>query len=361
VSKNLSRTVDANLAADAGASTHRIGLAIVGAGGIAQEFLTIAHDLPEFGLVAIYGRESHRERLEELSRIHSIGAVYTDYTACLDDSLVDAVYVGLPNHLHFEFAKQALLAGKHVICEKPFTLTAQELAELGEIAAAKNVILVEAVTNQYLTNYQLIEDELAGLGNLKLIQCNYSQLSSRYPAFRRGEVLPAFDPVLGGGALMDIGIYNIHFVVGLLGKPASVNYTANIDRGVDTSGVLVLGYPDCTVVSVGAKDSAGPVQSLIQGDRGTIVMQGPPNVCESFTVLVPGKEPRHVDGKVHAHRMVEEFRAFAAMIRDMDVAQRDVRLAHSRIVLDVALEALETVGIRLGAPSTAETDGPAPR
>jgi predicted dehydrogenase len=335
---------------------NRIGLAVIGAGMIVQDFLSVASDLPEFELVAIYGRQSHRDRLETLSGIHTIRTVYTDYHQCLRDPAVEAVYIGLPNHLHYDFTKEALLAGKHVICEKPFTLTVEELRELGAIAASTGTILIEAVTNQYLTNYQLIKTELPGVGRLTLIQCNYSQLSSRYPAFRRGEILPAFDPQLGGGALMDIGIYNIHFVVGLLGTPMSVQYTANIERGVDTSGVLVLGYPHCTVVCVGAKDSAGPVQTLLQGDEGTIVMHGPPNVVDSFTVLTPGKEPRVVDGKVHSHRMVEEFRAFATMVRDGDVDQRDVRLAHSEIVLDVAISALATAGIRLGATSADRTD-----
>jgi len=332
-----------------------LGLAIIGAGMIVQDLLSIAGDLPQFELVAIYGRESHREKLEALSSSHGIRSIYTDYDECLRDPAVEAVYVGLPNHLHYEFAKKALLAGKHVICEKPFTLHLAELQELGAIAADRGTILVEAITNQYLTNYQLIRSELAGLGSLKLIQCNYSQLSSRYPAFLRGEVLPAFDPALGGGALMDINIYNIHFVVGLLGRPTSVNYTANIERGVDTSGILVLEYPSCRVVCVGAKDSSGPVQSLVQGDAGTIVMHGTPNVVDSFTVLTPGEEPRHVDAKVHGHRMVEEFVAFARMVRDSDVAERDARLAHSEIVLDVAISALASAGIRLGSPSDSTT------
>ena len=78
-------------------------------------------------------------------------------------------------------------------------------------------------------------------------------------------------------------------------------------------------------------------------------MHGTPNVVDSFTVLTPGEEPRHVDAKVHGHRMVEEFVAFARMVRERDVAERDARLAHSEIVLDVAITALRSAGIRLGS------------
>ncbi|MEB0287497.1 Gfo/Idh/MocA family oxidoreductase [Cryobacterium sp. 10S3] len=326
-----------------------IGLAILGAGMIVNDFLSVARDLPDFELIAIFGLESQRGPLDELASTHGIRTVYTDYEECLADPDVDAVYVGLPNHLHYAFARQALLAGKHVICEKPFTLNLSELRDLRAVATEQGLILIEAVTTQYLTNYRLIKEAIPSLGDLKLIQCNYSQYSSRYSAFRRGEVLPAFDPAKGGGALMDIGIYNIHFVVGLCGEPTSVHYTANIERGVDTSGILVLEYPTFKVVCVGAKDCGGPVRSLIQGDGGTIVMDGPPNVCESFTVLKPGEEPRQVDEKVHEHRMVEEFLAFSKMVRALDFEDRDARLAHSEAVLEVATVALDSAGIRLGA------------
>ena len=97
-----------------------------------------------------------------------------------------------------------------------------------------------------------------------------------------------------------------------------------------------------------AKDSAGPIRTKIQGTDGTIVMPGPPNVCEGYTIQRRGQDDEHVDLKVHPHRMVEEFRAFERMIRDRDLAERDTRLDHSQLVLDLATEALASAGIRLG-------------
>ena len=191
-----------------------------------------------------------------------------------------------------------------------------------------------------MSNYRWIVQNLPLLGDLRLIQCEYSQYSSRYPAFRDGHVPPAFDPAMGGGALMDIGIYTLHFVVGLLGRPRAIRYTANVERGVDTSGIMVLEYDDCTAICVCAKDSAGPVRSKIQGNDGTIIMDGPPNVCDSVIVQLRGEEPETIDLKVHPHRMVEEFRAFERMIRENDLPERDARLDHSQLVLDLATEAL---------------------
>jgi predicted dehydrogenase len=236
-----------------------------------------------------------------------------------------------------------------VICEKPFTLAVGELLELRALAEERQLILVEAITNQYLANYRSIRQHLPELGELKLIQCEYSQYSSRYPAFRAGQVLPAFDPSMGGGALMDLGIYTLHFVAGLLGRPQSIRYTANLERGVDTSGVAVLDYGSCTAVCVCAKDSAGPIRTKIQGTDGSIVMPGAPNVCEGYTIQRPGQDDEYVNVSVHPHRMVEEFHAFERMIRDRDLAERDTRLDHSQLVLDLATEALASTGIQLGS------------
>jgi predicted dehydrogenase len=147
---------------------------------------------------------------------------------------------------------------------------------------------------------------------------------------------------------MDIGIYSLHFVVGLLGRPRSIRYTANVERGVDTSGVVVLEYANSTAICVCAKDSAGPIRSKIQGNDGTIVVEGPPNACESVTVELRGQDAETIDLKIHPHRMVEEFRAFERMIRESDLVERDARLDHSQLVLELATEALASAGIRLG-------------
>ena len=147
---------------------------------------------------------------------------------------------------------------------------------------------------------------------------------------------------------MDINIYNIHFVVGILGKPDSVKYLANVERGIDTSGILLLDYPGCKVVCIGAKDSAAPIRSMIQGDKGSVVLNGPPNLCDSFVVNLNGQESQALDKKVHPHRMYEEFREFARMIEAKDFAKAKEMLEQSQVVMEIAEEALAGAGIILG-------------
>ena len=320
----------------------------MGAGKIVQEFLPVASHVEGLTLSAVVGRPAARARLEDLRDRFGISRACTDYDECLGADDIDTVYVAVPNALHADFARRALAAGKHVICEQPFTLRLEELRELRALAQERRLILVEAITNQYLSNYRSIREHLPELGQVKVVQCEYSQYSSRYPAFRQGHVLPAFDPAMGGGALLDLGIYSLHFVVGLLGRPRSVKYTANVECDVDTSGVVVMDYGTCVAVCVCAKDSSGPSRTKIQGSDGTIVMDSAPNVCDSFTLLRSGQQDVHVDRQVHPHRMVEEFRAFEQMIAELDLQQRDTRLRHSELVLEIAIEALASAGIETG-------------
>lgn len=322
-------------------------LGIVGAGMIVKDFLTMTPLLPEIELKAITGTPHGIDNLEKLQMQYGIDRVYTDIDECLANEEIDTVYVAVPNHLHFAFAKKALEAGKNVICEKPFTLNLAELEELAELAQTKQLILLEAITNQYMMNYQKIKKAVPTLGEIKVIECNYSQYSSRYDAFKAGEVLPAFNPKFGGGALMDINIYNIHFVVGLLGAPSSVKYLANIEKDIDTSGILILNYPDTKVVCIGAKDSTATIRSTIQGTKGSVIVNGATNVLDNFDIeSKAGIE--NFDFKQNSHRMYEEFKAFQRIIAEKDLKEAALRLQHSEEVLRVVEQALADAHIQLG-------------
>lgn len=323
-------------------------LAIFGAGMIVKDFFTMIDDIPEIELAAIMGTPSDLETMEQLQSEHKIGKIYTDAAECLADPAIDTVYVALPNFLHYKFAKMALEAGKNVICEKPFTLHADQLEELSALAKEKDLILVEAITNQYLTNYQALKADLPKLGDLKVIECNYSQYSHRYDAFLAGKVLPVFDPKKGGGALMDLNIYNIHFVIGLMGEPQAVHYYANVQRGVDTSGILVLEYPETKVICIAAKDCSASVRSTIQGNKGSIVVNGPTNVLTDYDEQLNNQDSQHVDEKVHSHRMFEEFQTFNKMIDSHDMKTSEKHMEHSLAVMKVVDAALNDAGIKLG-------------
>lgn len=323
-------------------------LAILGSGKIVHDFLPVVKDIPELEVKAIFGTVRSIGKMEALQTQFEIDQVYTDIEECLASEAFDTVYVALPNHLHFSFAKKALENGKHVICEKPFTLQKAELLELEALASEKNLVSIEAITNQYLPNFEGIKTALNTIGELKIIECNYSQYSSRYDDFKAGTILPAFNPKMGGGALMDINIYNIHLVVGLLGKPLDVNYYANVEREIDTSGMLVLDYGKQKVVCIGAKDSTASIRSTIQGTQGSIIINGPTNTLDSFTIESLKGEVQTVNDNQHAHRMYEEFAVFDRVIQENDQEFVKQQLMHSKIVMEIVEAALEDAKIHLG-------------
>ncbi|APX72961.1 Gfo/Idh/MocA family oxidoreductase [Companilactobacillus allii] len=323
-------------------------LAIIGAGMIVKDYLTMVSDIPEIKLNAIVGVEQDVPTMQELSEKYGIKKVFTNYEECLKQADIDTVYVALPNFLHYAYAKKALESGKNVICEKPFTLKLSEMRELKKLALDKNLILVEAITNQYLTNYKELKESLKKIGDIKLIECNYSQYSHRYDAFKEGKILPVFDPKKGGGALMDINIYNIHFIVGILGKPKSVKYMANIERGIDTSGMLILDYGNTKVVCIGSKDTSAKIQTTIQGNAGSVIVNGPTNVLSDFDINLNNGFSKHVDDKINDHRMYEEFKKFNELVADHDMDFVKKELDHSESVMEIVDMALRDADIQLG-------------
>ena len=309
-----------------------MNLGIVGAGMIVKDFLSFTHELPEIKLEAIAARNI--ENLKNLQSIYNIKEIFTDLDECLSSPSIDTIYVAVPNNLHYSVAKKALEAGKNVICEKPFTLNYHETVELFQLAESKNLILIEAITNQYLPNYLEIKENLSQIGNIRLVECNFSQLSSRYEAFKKGIIAPVFDKNQGGGVLGDLNIYNIHFVVGLFGAPKNSEYYPNIVREVDTSGILILEYDEFKVVCTAAKDTYNNSYANIQGDKGLIKVIGTLNEVPNY-IIKNNEVEMKVNKNIHKHRMYSEFKNFIDVIDNKDFDFMQKQKEHSLAVMEI--------------------------
>lgn len=320
-------------------------LGIVGSGMIVKDLFSFIHSIKEIELIHISGTKRSEDKLLKMKEENNIRRYSTDYNDLLNDIEVDTVYIALPNHLHYEYALKALKANKNVILEKPFTTTIEEAKELQDVAVKNQLFLWEAITNQYLPNYQKIKELLPSLGKIKIIECNYSQYSSRYDAFKEGTILPAFDYKKAGGALMDLNIYNIHFVVGLFGKPKDIMYYPNIENNIDTSGILILDYETFKCVCIGAKDCKAPLSNNIQGDQGCIHIETPVSVLGSFQVLMNDGTTQIMNVNHDVHRMYEEFIAFEKIYQDKDLDKCYQMLEHSLIVIEVETIARRKAGV----------------
>ena len=257
-------------------------LGILGAGMIVREFLPwLTGPESPFKVEALCSTERSAGAAQALCDQYGVPRHTTSYDELL--SWVDVVYIAVPNILHVKYTRAALEAGRHVIVEKPMSPTAALAEELAELARSKKLFLFEAVTTQYQDNYAKIREVLPKVGAVTMVQCNFSQYSSRYHDFCAGRVWPSFDPACAGGALMDLGVYNVSYVVGLFGSPNKVHYAANITRGIDTSGVLTMEYRSFKAVSINAKDSSSPARYIIQGTKGYLLQKSTANFCGGVT------------------------------------------------------------------------------
>ena len=251
-----------------------IRLGTIGSGFIVHNILDAVTPVDGIRCVAVYSRTE--KKAQELADKYKVAKTYTDMDSFLSDEEINCVYVASPNLLHYEQTKKALLAGKHVLCEKPFCTKLEHAKELVAIAKEKGLFLMEAVPTTYLPNYEVLKRELPKIGRIKLVQGNFSQYSSRYDAFLRGELPNVFNPEFAGGCLMDINFYNVYLNVALFGMPKQVQYYPNISdiAHIDTSGVLIMQYEDFVSTNTGAKDTWGENFFLIEGEKGYIYADG---------------------------------------------------------------------------------------
>lgn len=325
-------------------------IGIVGSGGIVNTFIDAIKEVEGIELVAIWCREKSIEKGKSIAKMCNFDKVYTNYELMLKDEEIEFVYIALPNSLHYSYSKKALEAGKNVINEKPFTSTIEEAETLINLAISRNLFLFEAITTLHLPNYKLIKEKLAEIGDIKIVSCNYSQYSSRYDAFLKGEIHPVFNPDLSGGALVDINIYNLHFMLGLFGKPKEVKYLANIElNGVDTSGIVTLKYDKFTGVCIGAKDCGCESTCYIQGTKGYIKVNSPANECLSFEICLNKSQAETFNFQIRSNRMSYEIADFNDIFNNKNYEECYSLLEHSLNVVKTAVEARKDAKIVFSA------------
>lgn len=293
-------------------------LGILGVGKIVQELMQV-YDRLDVEETYLLTTERSRIRGELLAKNHGFSGVFTDYSELLN-SPIDTVYIALPNHLHFGYAKAALEHGKHVILEKPATENLAQLQELLALAKKRDLLLMEAVTVHQLPAFEKLKEAVAAMGKTRLAVLNYSQYSSRYDDFKAGKIHPVFDPEKAGGALYDLNMYNLHAALGLFGKPKSISYRANVEKGIDLGGVLTLEYDGLQVVCLGAKDCQGENISVLQSEGGIIRIPEPVSRMTGFQVLPRGENAETVDCGAE-NRMYTEFKSLLALMKDPNEAR----------------------------------------
>lgn len=321
-----------------------INVGIIGSGFIVPIFIETTKMVKGFRYVGI--ASPVESQLIAMKEKYGIGYYSLDNDVVLSDPRIDVIYIGVPNGLHYEIARKALLNNKHVILEKPFTPSFKEAKELVDLARERGLILFDAVTMLHMPNYAKIRELLDKIGELRMVDINFSQYSSRYDKFKNGITLPAFDRKLAGGALMDLGIYNINFVTGLFGMPKGVSYYPNMKKGVDTSGVLVLDYGKFKVNAICAKDCKAPLLVCIQGDKGYIRSDDASSVIASISLIDnTGREKKYALNRHPEVPHYHEYVVFRKLYNSMDLNKAAEFNEQTLLSIKVLDKALRSAGI----------------
>ena len=245
-----------------------VKFAVIGTGWIAEEFVKGTKHVEGLEFSAVYSRS--KEKGKAFAQPFGGAEIFDDINA-LAKSDVDAVYIASPNSLHYEQSKLMLQNGKHVICEKPITVEPEEFEELRALAQEKGLVYMEAIMYMHLPARKTLKKALENLGEITTAHFDFSQLSSKYPALKRGELPNIFNPKFATGCLMDLGIYCVYPALDLFGEPKKITSTAGfLSTGADGYGTTVFDYEDKQVTLTFSKVGQSRFGSQIFGDNGTI-------------------------------------------------------------------------------------------
>ncbi|MEO6941906.1 MAG: Gfo/Idh/MocA family oxidoreductase [Terrimesophilobacter sp.] len=253
---------------------------ILGTGGIAH---AQAADLVSHGFTVTAVGSRTLERAEAFAAQFDIPRAHPSYESLVADDAVDVVYVATPHPMHFENAMLALDAGKHVLVEKAFSLNAREAQEMVTRAHSSGLVILEAMWTRFLPHMFRVREIIASgvIGELRTLLADHNQLLPDDPAHRLR------NPDLGGGALLDLGIYPVSFAWDLFGAPASIQANATLtDTGVDRQTAIILAYPGGEqAVLHTALDAPGPNTATVIGTTGRISLDSVWYSPTSFTVF----------------------------------------------------------------------------
>lgn len=243
-------------------------IGILGAGRIAATLAETMNKMPE---VECYGVASRNlEKAEVFAKDHGFQYAFGSYEDMLADQNVELIYIATPHSHHYQHIKMCLDAGKHVLCEKSFTVNERQAAEVFRMAKEKNLLLTEAIWTRYMPSRKIIDNFLAEkvVGDVKKMTANLN-----YPLLDKERIVK---PELAGGALLDVGIYPLNFAYMHFGDAVKEMHSAAqmTDAGVDGENGMLLLYEDGRMAVLnsgihGKSDSQG----VFYGSKGCMIVE----------------------------------------------------------------------------------------
>ena len=264
---------------------------VLAPGGIARDWVGALHAHTDQRVAAVASRSA--ERAASFAAEFGIERSYGDYEQLVADPGVDAVYISAPHSEHRRLALLAIAAGKHVLVEKPIAVTVAEARDIVEAARAAGVFAMEAMWSRFLPQHtvvaRLLED--GALGDVLTVTADFGAVFPFDPLSR------AFDPALGGGALLDIGVYPAWFAHFVLGAPDAVTATGTLaSTGVDAQAAVILDYTTGAQAAITTSMLVEtPLAATVSGTAARIEFAGPFMGPGSFSLVRGGERTEWVD------------------------------------------------------------------
>jgi predicted dehydrogenase len=293
------------------AATEPVRLGIIGTGRMAQAFAAALPTARGVTLRAVASRS--RENAALFAAKFGAPSACSGLDRMLEDDAVELVYIASPSAMHCEQTLRCLEAGKHVLCEKPFAINAEQAARMIRLARARDLFLMEAMWTRYVPAVVRLRDLLAEgvLGRVSLMVAGGAFM----PAFDPDNYL--FRPELGGGVLLDAGVYLVSWASMLFGTPRRVLATGRLGAsGVDEHDAVLLDHDDGAVAQlfVSLRAKCAP-EVLLAGEHGSIRVHPPLFAPRALTVRLAGAEEETITLPFEANGYQFEAEEAAACIR----------------------------------------------
>jgi predicted dehydrogenase len=266
----------------------------MGCGNIANKFAADLKWVNDAELVAVASRS--QLKASELSTKYGVRHAFDSYEALVKCPEVDVVYIATPHGFHCEHALLCLNHKKAVLCEKAFALNTFQVKKMIEAAKKNQVFLMEAFWTKFLPQYQKVDSLLnsGAIGEIRMIQADFG-FKAASPGPQR-----LHDPLLGGGSLLDIGIYPVFLAISLLGPPTEIRATMQpYPSGVDEQIAIVMKFQNGALANLSSTFAAAtPVEATITGREGYIRMSNRFHNAMAIVEMVKDSVPAEI-GAIH--------------------------------------------------------------
>lgn len=315
----------------------------IGTSWITEMFIDAAKQTGEAELISIYSRSE--ETAAEFANKTGAETWYTDLDTMLDGPS-DFIYIASPNIMHYDHIIKTIKKGKHVFCEKPLVYTEAQWANIHEFAKEYRVFVFEGYRHLFSPNYQKLKNTLNEIGEVRSAIFHFVQYSSRYDAYKEGEIPNVFSEKFAGGVLMDLGVYPLSMALDLFGEPVDVNYfPVKLSNGIDGSGTLVLAYEDKVITILASKVGNASIPSEIHGEDGTLTFD---HIAPISSLIHHDRQTDHTNELAvpqHEIDMVYQVEEFIKMVEQKDTASYEKWMERSRQVAKWSEKARKKTGI----------------